>query len=181
MPQYFDVSFDTKPSVTQKRTMGRAGIVLHSTEGLNSLDWLQGESADAGTPASADFLIARNGNCYQITQVGYYSYHAGVAEWHSLDNRRGILNELLVGIELESHETNAPRYTDQQIITSAALCRRLMFQHWFGVTNIVYHGQIAKPPGRRRDPVLFPAFVWSRELLCPSIMDSAFVWPEVLP
>lgn len=181
MPQYFDVSADTKESVTAKRVMGRAGIVLHSTEGLNSLDWLQGESAEAGTPASADFLIARNGNCYQITQRGWYAYHVGVAEWHSLENRRGFLNELLVGVELESHETNTPRYTNDQLIVSAALCRRLMEQHRFGVTNIVYHGQIAKPPGRRFDPVMFPAYIWSRELLNPSQLDSAFVWPEALP
>lgn len=181
MPQYFNVSSDTKSTVTGKRTMARAGIVLHSTEGLDSLDWLQGESAAAGTPASADFLIARNGNCYQITQRGYFAYHAGVAEWHGIENRRGMLNELLIGIELESHETNTPRYTDQQLIVSASLCRRLMLQHMFGVTNIVYHASIAKPPGRRTDPVMFPAYIWSRELLNPSQLGSAFVWPEVLP
>ena len=180
MPQFFDVSAATEKTVTRKRVMARGGIVLHSTEGVNSLEWLQGGSARAGRPASADYLISRAGDCFQLTQRGWHSYHVGVARWRKMENVGHILNELLIGIELESNSASYPRYTNEQLIVCAALCRRLMMQYWFSVFNIVYHGDIALPLGRRSDPVSFPAYIWTKELLQPSKLWDSFVWPEVL-
>lgn len=181
MPQYFDVSRDTRPTHTKRRTFGRAGIVLHSTEGHNSLDWLQGNDPSQEKPASADFLLPHNGDCLQLCPIGNYTFHVGQGEWHGLSNVTGLLNQLLIGIEMESHETDSPRYTDLQLITCAALVRRLMLQWMIGILNTEYHRFIALPPGRRHDPVNFPLYVWSKELLAPSQLDSAFVWPERLP
>jgi N-acetylmuramoyl-L-alanine amidase len=181
MPQFFDVSHKTQPTHTRLRSFGRAGILLHSTEGINSLAWLQGNDPTQVDVASADFLINRLGDIYQLTSRQHHAYHVGVAEWHGLRNDRSLLNELLVGIEMESHETNQPRYTDLQLISCAALCRRLMAQHLFGVLNIEYHRFVARPIGRRSDPVNFPLYVWSKELLQPSQLDPALVFPAVLP
>lgn len=181
MPQYIDVSKDTRPSVTSRRAMNRAGILLHSTEGVNSLAWLQGGSADAGTPASADFLLPRNGDCLQLTRPGMYAFHAGAAMWHGLTNLHGLLNEILIGIEVESNGKDSPRYTDPQIITLAALVKRLVLEHFLSVTNIDRHGDIAVPPGRRSDPVGFPLAVWSKELLTRIELPHGLVFPDVLP
>ena len=98
MPQYRDVSFDTKPTHTRRRAFGRAGIVLHSTEGFQSLAWLQGNDPEQEKIASADFLIDRAGNCFQLTARGYHSYHVGQGTWHGLNNVANLLNELLIGI-----------------------------------------------------------------------------------
>jgi len=181
MNVYIDNSHRMKPTHTAKRVMGRAGAVLHSSEGYDSLDWLQGHDPDQPKPASADFLISRAGNLYQLTQPGFFSYHVGIGKWHNLNNDKGMLNELLVGIEMESHGSQTPRYTDIQLVVCAALIRKLMMQHLFPITHVTYHRDIALPPGRRSDPVNFPAWVWTRELLYPSALASSFVWPVVLP
>lgn len=181
MPQYIDVSHLMRPTHKRKRLMGRAGILLHSTEGRNSRDWLQGNVANQEKIASADFLIDRLGNIEQLVPVGYYTFHCGPGRWHNFTNDRDFLNEALVGIEMESHASNTPRYTDAQLISCAHLVRRLMFQHMLGIVQIDYHGFVATPTGRRSDPVNFPGYVWSVELLNPSPPPAELVFPTRLP
>lgn len=176
---YRDVSRATEPSVTARRTIGRVAIVLHSTEGLSSRAWLQGGSARDGDPASADYLIDRDGSINQITQPGWFAYHVGVATWRGLPNRNGLLNMMLIGIEMESYDKNMPRYTDEQIITCAALVRKLWAYHRLDVLGLLRHGDIAQPPGRRSDPVNFPGYTFTRELLAPSKLPDSLVWPQV--
>ena len=181
MPKYHDVSGSTSESVTGVRSTGRAGIVLHSTEGVDSLEWLQGGSARSGKPASADYLVTRAGDIYQITAHLHFAYHVGVGTWRGIHNSFGRLNECLVGIELESIQDNHPRYTDEQIISSVLLVRALFAYHRLDVLGLVRHGDIALPPGRRSDPVAFPAHMWTRELMSPPRHDTGLVFPEVLP
>lgn len=181
MPQYRDVSIRTSTLVTSVRTMGRAGIVLHSTEGSDSLGWLQGQSAIAGKSASSDYLVDREGNIYQITPLLHYAYHVGVGSWRGINNLMGRLNQMLVGIEMESRTSDHPRYTDVQLVSTAGLVRRLMLYHRLDVLGMVRHGDIALPPGRRSDPVAFPASTFTQELFFPSPLDPALVFPEALP
>lgn len=181
MPVYKDVSRRMKDTHMRKRIMGRAGILLHSSEGHNSVAWLLGEDPDQPEPASACFLIARNGDINQLVPVGWYSLHAGTATWHHFNNARGMLNELLVGIEFESHHTNTPRYTDVQLVSGAALVNRLLHQHLLSFFSIDSHGWIARPPGRRTDPVNFPFRTFAHELQNPSKLPLGLVFPEVLP
>lgn len=181
MSQYRDVSMTTSELVISDRLMGRAGIVLHSTEGSNSIGWLQGASAIHGEPASADFLVDRAGNIFQITPLLHFAYHVGVGSWRNLNNLLGRLNQMLVGIEMESQWRDGPRYTDLQLISTAALVRRLWEYHRLDVLSLLRHGDIALPFGRRSDPVAFPASTFTHELLHPSPLDPALVFPAALP
>jgi N-acetylmuramoyl-L-alanine amidase len=178
--KYVDVSLGTSSMVTKKRIHGRIGIALHSTEGRNSLPWLQGGSYIAGAPASCDYLVNRDGDILQLTSAGYYSYHLGVATWRGINNLTGRLNQMVIGIELESFEGSIPRYTDSQLVTSAALVRQLFAYHRLDILSVMRHGDVALPIGRRTDPVNFPAFTWTRELLEPSPLPSSLVFPAVM-
>src|SRR5690242_10768218 len=76
-----EVTADTDIRVCGHRTISPWGTLIHTTSGANSLQWLQVGSANAGAPASADALIAREGTQYLITPDGRYAYHAGQSIW----------------------------------------------------------------------------------------------------
>lgn len=179
--KYIDVSAKTDPSLKPRRTVRRRGIVIHTTMGYDSLSWLQRDSIQAGRPASADFLIARNGDIYQITEPGTHAWHTGRARWRTHMDQDGSLSHSYVGIEIESAEHRGQYMTSLQYIACAALVRKLVQQHGIGVDNIVGHWQVAMPRGRKQDPMKFDTAVFAQELLSPSKEARELVFPAVLP
>lgn len=181
MFQYIDVSKDTSLAVGGPRTIERRGIMLHTTEGFQSLPWLQAGSAQAGRPASSDFLVDREGNIYQITRVGRYAFHSGKARWLWIQDPDGSISQSFVGIELEQYGASGQKVTDRQYIASAALVHRLAFYHGLDLRLLCGHYQAALPAGRKSDPSGFNWGVWWLELLNPSIEGTHIAFPSVLP
>lgn len=178
---YINVSKKTSSSVTRRRDIARKGIVLHETIGTDSLDWLQGGSARVGRSASSDFLIHRDGTIYQITQPGYYAFHAGKSRWRLIQDPDYTLNQSFVGIELENHPGRGQKITDPQYIACAAVIRRLLSQHNIPILNLVGHYQVALPHGRKSDPITLDYAILTREMIHPSPEGMAIKFPEVLP
>lgn len=179
--KYYDVSADTSLSVRAPRRLPRRLIVLHTTMGYNSRSWLQGGSAAHGTPASADFLVDRLGNIYQLIPPGWYSYHSGTARWRWIQDPDYTLNQSAVGIEIEAAEHRGQRITDLQYIATAALLDALMAHHAILVDRIVTHAMVALPPGRKKDPMTLDWQVMMREMVQASKEAAGLIIPAVLP
>lgn len=181
MPALIDVSASTSKTVLSPRIYNRRGIVIHTTEGTNSLSWLQGGSSIAGRPASSDFLIARNGDIYQITPPGMSSYHSGRARWNLYQEPDGSINQGFYGIELENSLDLGEVVTDLQYISLAWLSRSLVSMNHIPYFNITDHHMVALPFGRKKDPSGFDYWIFTRELLHPSPFSGIDAWKVRFP
>lgn len=153
---YHDVSAYTSLLVCGHRTLGARGTLIHTTSGANSLEWLQTGSAITGTPASADILIDRRGTRFDITPHGRYAYHAGKSSF-TLDReyRGDEVSQILRGIELECLDSQSP--TPEQIDSLAEqMVEDAITNLWRWPLLYTGHYAVARPLGRRSDPVNFP-------------------------
>jgi N-acetyl-anhydromuramyl-L-alanine amidase AmpD len=155
LPNYsvIDVGGTTNPGVNDNRRLSPVGTCIHTTSGVNSLDWLTSGSKQAGTPASADYLIERQGTTYKISPSGRYAYHAGksrlVYAGHEYTNDE--VSQLLIGVELECLDNQQVTY--EQIDALAALIVQLSVDWTWRFPYIIYgHYEVARPVGRRNDP-----------------------------
>ena len=150
-----DVTANTDLRVCGNRTLSPSGCLIHTTSGANSLQWLQGGSAVAGSPASSDALIERQGTQYLITPPGHFAYHAGQSLWwfdryYSGDE----VSQVLLGVELENLDTQSPTF--EQYDSLAQLIVSWGAQHaWRWPYIILGHYAVARPLGRRSDPLNF--------------------------
>lgn len=151
--KYVNVSAATDSRGLFLRGRRPDGALLHTTDGKDSLAWLQGGAVRAGRPASADYLIARDGTQYQIAPYGFAAYHAGDStalingSWWEDDE----VSRRLMGIEIEQ---KSPAWCTYAQLDSLALLIA-----WLAWTNdwrwpycLLRHGDVAIPPGRRLDP-----------------------------
>lgn len=182
MGSYRNRSSEMHPAVKGRRIVKRRGAVFHTSEGYNSGDYLLYNAyIQEGKKVSADFLIDRQGNITQLVPAGWYSYHAGASMWRAFQGSDGTLNRSHVGIEIECKSDDGQNITDAQYIALASLVRRLMAFHGFGLDGLCLHRECALPPGRKQDPPRFDWAVFTTELMRPSIEDSQYVFPGVLP
>ncbi len=179
MFSYRDASSATSASVTARRRLKRRGIVIHTTMGYNSLPWLQGGSAVAGAPASADFLIGRDARITRITRPGWYAYHSGKARWKLYSDPDGSINQGFIGIELEAAEQHAQVILDPQYIALGALLRHLLSGGSLPFNGICGHYECALPNGRKSDPLSLNWAILTRELISPSVESFGYLFPEV--
>lgn len=149
-----DVSARTKPTQYKTRTSKPHGVLLHMTQGSNSLSWLQGGSG----AASAEYLIRRDGYGYEITPQGFYSYHAGTSRVTLPNGHTYIDNgvsQALIGIEMEA--TADQSCTWDQYAACANLIVNRLAPRWGWAWPFVMFGHygVALPFGRRSDPWRF--------------------------
>lgn len=148
---YKDVSADTRPDLQAIRHVSLVGVVLHTSNGIDSLRWLQSTSALSGHKASSDFLLSRNGDTYRIVRRGYYSFHAGNSQIGRYRNAE--VNEHFLGIELENYDEINEVPTEAQYQALGALLTELLKQgelpSYYYLTT---HAACAIPLGRRHDP-----------------------------
>lgn len=169
MFKFHDVSADTNLKLIGNRTIERGGIVLHETIGYDSLAYLQGGSLKDGRKASSDYLIARNGDVYQITPPGCYSFHSGIARWQGYQEEDRSINRRFIGIELENHPGVGQVITGPMYISCAWLVRRLCSAFPIDFRSIVGHYQVALPFGRKSDPITLNWQMLTVELIRPSV------------
>lgn len=133
------------------------GTCVHTTSGVSSLNWLITGSAQSGKPASADYLIDRDGTQHKLCPAGYYPYHAGESRlrYDNVLYQGDAISSLLLGIELEN--TDNDNCSFEQVDSLAAIIVQEGLQRgWRWPYYVVGHYEIARPLGRRSDPQGFP-------------------------
>ena len=128
-------------------------VCLHNTEGANSLAWLTSDPHPQ-SEQSAHTLAARDGTLWELVAPQDLAHHAGIA-------LPPYTNRTTLGIEFENRSrdlapTRVEVYPLAQIHAGAYRVATWMFA--FGLTwrQVVRHGDIALPRGRRCDPSAFP-------------------------
>jgi len=179
--EYINVSDSTSLAVIGTRKLRRRGIVIHTSEGINSLAWLQGGSALAGRPASSDFLINRKGDIFQITPPGYFAYHAGQSRHGLYQEQDHTINQGYYGIELEQSLKNGQKVTNYQYVSLGWLVRVLLSYNRLDVRNVRGHYEVALPQGRKQDPSGFDWNIFTVEMIHPSNDWKDYVLLEELP
>jgi len=127
-------------------------VMLHTTDGVNSQAYLQGGSAVAGRPASADYLITRSGTVLKLIPHGMMAYHAGVVLWGDKQDKSNECSRDLIGIEIENndHTGQVPTVLQHHAVAGVLL---VLAEHYKWSPLIVYgHYGLAWPMGRRSDP-----------------------------
>ncbi len=147
-----DVSAATLSTLYAPRPKSPIGFLLHTTDGRNSLAWLQGASAAAGKPASADFLITRLGKILRLVPRGAHSYHAGVCRWGGRIDGANEVSRLFVGIEVENADSAGEEPTEMQHRAVAALLLAAASKYGWSPLRGFGHYGLAYPMGRRSDP-----------------------------
>jgi N-acetyl-anhydromuramyl-L-alanine amidase AmpD len=130
----------------------RLGVLLHTTDGRNSLAWLQGASAVAGKPASADYLITRSGHIYKLMPKGHYAWHAGVTNLSGKVDTADYVSRSFIGIEVENADSAGQLPTRSQHEATAGLLLLLATVYDFSPLHVYGHYALAFPMGRRSDP-----------------------------
>lgn len=156
---------------TGARRSRPVGALIHSTSGVDSLGWLTAGAARAGSPASANVLIDKDGFRYVLCGPDRYPYHAGVSYYFdgikALDG--DAVSEAFLGVELEYLNSEEPTYA-QYDSCAEYLAQQAIVWNWRWPYIILGHYSVARPLGRRSDPCNFD---WG------SFMGRLYVWSLV--
>ncbi len=142
-------------------------IVLHHTDMESAeaaLHTLQ--TANAGGPVSAHYLVGRDGRLYQLVAEERRAWHAGAGRWQGGDD----LNSASIGIEIDN-DGQSP-FPDAQVDALLRLLEDITARTGIERDAVIGHADLA--PARKQDPsVLFP---WAR------LADAGFgLWPRDRP
>lgn len=155
--RYF--SFDHRDNYDARATSPRRarpiGTLVHSTDGVDSYDWLTGGASDSGSPASANCLITRAGDRYLICPDDRFPFHAGRSRFYTgrawLEN--DDVSEALIGVELECSRSEAPSFAQLDSLAEYVVECSVRWQ-WRWPQVLLGHYAVATPLGRRSDPWL---------------------------
>lgn len=150
-----DVSDSTDVCTSNSRANPPAGCLIHTTSGVDSQQWLTGGSCAQGSPAGADYLIKRSGERLQLQPHNRYAYHAGRSQF-TLDRvyRNNEVSEKLIGIELECLDTQEIPFEQYDSLAELIVAIAPLWG-WRWPFIILGHYAVARPQGRRSDPVNF--------------------------
>lgn len=126
-------------------------IILHHTSddtaalALNTL-------RDPQRQVSAHYLIARDGELYQLVDERRRAWHAGESKWGSDTD----LNSASIGIELDNngHEP----FAQPLLATLLMLLRDITERHRIPPQNVLAHADVA--PARKADPSRYFPWKW---------------------
>lgn len=126
-------------------------LVIHSTvintlEGTERAFW-----DDKERRVSAHYVVDRDGTTVQMVDERRTAWHAGVSE---LEGRTGV-NDFSVGIELVNLNDGKDPYPEAQYQAVKRILEDLRTRWNIPDEHIVSHAAIARPIGRKSDPVGF--------------------------
>jgi len=150
-----DVSNNTDVCTSNPRVNSPAGTLIHTTGGTDSREWLQGGSCKAGRRAGADYLIRRDGERFQLQRHDRYAFHAGISRY-TLDGhyQNNQVSEKLIGVELECLDDEQPTFEQYDSLGELIVAIAPLWG-WRWPFIILGHYAVARPLGRRSDPVNF--------------------------
>ncbi|KAJ56467.1 hypothetical protein ACMU_05860 [Actibacterium mucosum KCTC 23349] len=126
-------------------------IVLHYTA-MPSCEAALERLCDPAYEVSAHYLIARNGDVYQLVDEVNRAWHAGAGLWGSCND----INSHSIGIEIDNDGLSP--FAAPAMDTLDALLRQIMNRWAIGADCVLGHSDTA--PGRKIDPG--PRFDWLR-------------------
>lgn len=144
------------PHVSFKSSVLPVGVLVHTTAGSNSLDWLLGGSYVAGAPASADYLIDRDGTRHKLCPAGRRPYHAGKS-WcriYGTELQNDLVSASLLGVELEQIGFQDVTYAQIDSLAELIVLHGIG-SLWRWPYLLLGHYDVAIPQGRRSDPQNF--------------------------
>lgn len=126
-------------------------VVVHATV-INTMEGTQRAFLDDKVRrVSAHYVVDRDGSIVQMVDERVAAWHAGVSE---LGARTGV-NDFSVGVELVNLNDGEDPYPDRQYLALARIIQDLRTRHDVPDSHIVSHAQIARPLGRKSDPLGF--------------------------
>jgi N-acetylmuramoyl-L-alanine amidase len=122
-------------------------IILHYTAMFSSHEALTYLS-NPKNKVSSHFLISKSGDIFNLVDVRYRAWHAGVSCWKKIRD----INSNSVGIEIDNsgHLHKFENYRKEQIASLIDLLKYLMKKFKIHPINIIGHSDIA--PYRKIDP-----------------------------
>ena len=144
------------PNHGERRGAGRPDcLILHYT-GMPTLQGALDLLTDPKREVSAHYVIAEDGEIWQLVPEARRAWHAGVARWKSETD----LNSCSIGIEIANpgHDGGLPPFPDGQIAAVIALAKDIASRWKLKPERVLAHSDIA--PARKRDPG--EAFPWAR-------------------
>lgn len=88
---------------------------------------------------SSHFLIAENGEIFELVHENDIAYHAGVSSWRDEIS----LNKNSIGIEFINQKPFEKNFTKEQLLAGVDLCKYLIKKHHILPQNILGHSDIA--------------------------------------
>lgn len=146
-------------------------IVLHYTA-MESAEAALARLCDPEAEVSAHYLIAGNGQVFQMVAEDQRAWHAGVGQWAGQDD----INSRSIGIELDNRGDHP--FSEPLMHSLEALLRQIMPRWDIGEAGVIGHSDMA--PGRKADPG--PHFDWVRlarqGLAAPAGVDAGPIDPR---
>ncbi|CAN0009486.1 unnamed protein product, partial [Phaeothamnion confervicola] len=126
-------------------------VIVHSTV-INTLEGTERAFLDDKVRrVSAHYVVDRDGTVVQMVDERFTAWHAGVSE---LAGRTGV-NDFSIGIEIVNLNDGKDPYTDAQYDAVARIIRDLRSRWEIPDSRVTSHANIARPVGRKSDPVGF--------------------------
>ncbi len=103
---------------------------------------------DEQAKVSAHYMVAEDGEVFQLVDEESRAWHAGVSSWGGETN----INSASIGIEIVNggHDYGLPDFPKVQINAVAVLCQDIIKRRSIKPMNIIAHSDIA--PARKQDP-----------------------------
>jgi N-acetylmuramoyl-L-alanine amidase len=140
-------------------------IVLHFTA-MGSARLALDRLCDPAVEVSAHYLIGGDGAVWQMVQERERAWHAGVGEWHGVDD----INSRSIGIELDNRGDHP--FSEMQMASLEKLMSGVMARWSIRPDGVIGHSDMS--PGRKCDPG--GRFDW-RRLARQGLAD----WPSDVP
>lgn len=137
-------------------------VVLHYTA-MNDAQAALDRLCDPQAEVSAHYLIARDGELFQLVDESMRAWHAGVGAWGTVQD----VNSRSIGIELDN--TGFQPFPDPQMSALQELLWDIRSRWQIPPERVIAHSDMA--PARKSDPGA--RFDWRRLALC-----NLSIWPE---
>lgn len=147
MPYYYIAS----PNFDERSYGGKIDcIVLHATvepTTQGTVDIFLKPSSSV----SAHFIVGKDGQVIQMVPVEKRAWHAGPSELEG----KPFVNDYSVGIEMVNHNNGNDPYPEPQMQAVAGIIRFIRSRYPIPDSRIVSHAEVARPAGRKSDPMNF--------------------------
>lgn len=133
---------------------GRRFVILHGTgkrpetPAENEIMYLQ----RPGVGVSYHYYVTKAGTVVQFVPNEARAWHAGSSVWR--DDRD--LNDMSIGVALESSNALDEVYPDRQVAAARILVSGLMSRYAIPASGVLTHRDVSDPRGRKIDPVNWP-------------------------
>lgn len=149
-------------------------VVMHATAD-NNINSSRNHFRNRNSQASSHYIVNTNGDIYQEVREEDTAYHAGVSEWAGDKN----INDVSIGVEMTNLNNGKDAYDLPQYNATVELVRDIVLRRDIKRENVPTHAQVAKPKGRKNDPLGFPMKRFLDDVF--AIIDPWALWGNQYP